>query len=74
MANEGDEIALASRLDAQHAEAVLGVVERDAVDQAGQNFGCRACPGWLYHLRRMNVEIRTCYRDRAPLPLPVAWA
>jgi len=37
MPDEGDEIALASRFDAQHAEAVVGVVEGDAVDQAGQN-------------------------------------
>jgi hypothetical protein len=34
MADESDEIALASRFDAQDAEAVLRVVECDAVDQA----------------------------------------
>jgi hypothetical protein len=32
MANEGVEIALTSRFDAEHAEAVLGIVEGDAVD------------------------------------------
>jgi hypothetical protein len=32
VANEGDEITLASRLNPQNAEAVLGVMERDAVD------------------------------------------
>jgi hypothetical protein len=36
MADEGDEIALASSFDAQNAEAVLGVVERDAIDEAGE--------------------------------------
>jgi hypothetical protein len=35
MANEGDEIALAAGFDTQNAEAVLGVMERDAVDQPG---------------------------------------
>jgi len=37
MADEGDEIALAAGFDPQHAEAILGVMEGDAVDQAGQN-------------------------------------
>ena len=32
VANEGDEIALPAGFDPQHAEAVLGVMERDAVD------------------------------------------
>jgi len=32
---KGGEIALAAGFDTQDAEAVLGVVERDAVDQAG---------------------------------------
>ena len=38
VADDGDQIAVAARLDAQNAEAVLGVVERDALDKAGQNF------------------------------------
>jgi hypothetical protein len=38
MANEGDEIALAAGFDTQNAEAVLGVMERDAVDQPRQEF------------------------------------
>jgi hypothetical protein len=32
MANDGDQITLTSGFDAQNAEAVLGVVKRDAVD------------------------------------------
>jgi hypothetical protein len=35
MADEGDEIALAAGFDAQHAKTVVGIVEGDAVDQAG---------------------------------------
>ena len=35
VADEGDEVALAAGFDTQNAEAVLGVVERDPVDQAG---------------------------------------
>ena len=36
MTDYGDQIARASGFDTQNAEAVLGIVERDAVDQAGQ--------------------------------------
>jgi hypothetical protein len=39
MANDGDEIALVAGFDAQNAEAVLEVMERDAVDQPRQEFG-----------------------------------
>ena len=35
-ADHGDQLALAADLDPQHAEAVLGVVEGDPLDQAGQ--------------------------------------
>jgi hypothetical protein len=37
MANDGDEIALAAGFDAEHAEAVLGVMEGDAVDQSRED-------------------------------------
>jgi len=37
MPDEGDEIALATGFDPQHAEAVVGVMEGDAVDQARQD-------------------------------------
>jgi len=32
---DGDQVALAAGFDAQHAEAVLFVVEGDALDEAG---------------------------------------
>ena len=38
VADDGDQFAMTARLDAQNAEAVLGVVEGDALDEAGQNF------------------------------------
>ena len=38
VADDGDQFAMAARLDAQDAEAVLGIVEGDPLDQAGQNF------------------------------------
>src|SRR5207248_448467 len=57
MADEGDQVALAAGFDTQNAEAVLGVVERDTVDQSGQNLRWRAPLGWLYHPCRMNREI-----------------
>jgi len=37
VADNGDQVAVAARLDAENAEAVLGVVERDTLDDAGQN-------------------------------------
>jgi hypothetical protein len=37
VADDGDQFAVAARLDAQNAKAVLGVVEGDALDKAGQN-------------------------------------
>ena len=36
--DHGDQVTLAPRLDAQNAEAVVRVVERDALDQAGETF------------------------------------
>ena len=38
VADDRDQIAMAARLDPQNAEAVLGVVEGDPLDQAGQHF------------------------------------
>ena len=38
VADDGDQFAVAARLDAENAEAVLGVVEGDALDKARQNF------------------------------------
>ncbi len=36
VADDGDEVALPARLQAQHAEAVLLVVERHALDEPGE--------------------------------------
>ena len=38
MAYHGHDIAVASCLGTQHAEAILGVVVSDALDEAGQDF------------------------------------
>jgi hypothetical protein len=35
-ASDGDQVALAAGFDTQDAKPAIGVVERDAVDQAGQ--------------------------------------
>ena len=37
VADDGDQVAVATRLDAQHAEAGFGVVESDPLDEARQN-------------------------------------
>jgi hypothetical protein len=39
MAEDGDQVALPAGFDAQDAESVLVIVECDALDQTGQNFG-----------------------------------
>jgi hypothetical protein len=38
MANHGHDITMAARFGAQNAEAVLGVMVGDALDEAGQHF------------------------------------
>ena len=37
MANDGHQIAVAARLRPEDAETVLGIVEGDALDEAGEN-------------------------------------
>jgi hypothetical protein len=74
MADDGDQITLTASFDTQNAEAVLGVVEGDAVDQAGQNLGWRSRLGWLHHLRMMNRKIRPRYRDRSWMPFKLGRA
>jgi hypothetical protein len=39
VSNDSDQVALASRLDTQDTEAVVGIVERDPLDQATQRLG-----------------------------------
>ena len=38
VADDGHQIAMAARLGAQNAEAILGIVKGDALDEAGQHF------------------------------------
>ena len=57
MTKDGYKVALPAGFDPQHAEAVLGIVKRDPVDQTGQDLRrarCR-CP---HHLRRMEEKVR----------------
>jgi hypothetical protein len=62
MSDEGDEIALAAGFNAQNAEAVLGIVERDPVDQPSQNVGWAFQFSWRHDPRMMNRMISRCYR------------
>src|SRR5262249_57187567 len=41
MADQGDQLALSTGLDPQDAEAVLGVMVRDAFDQTGEHLAIR---------------------------------
>ena len=49
MPHDGHQVAVAARLDAENAEAVLGVVEGDPLDEAGQDFAIGRCrqSGWV---------------------------
>jgi hypothetical protein len=38
MADHGHDVTMSARLGAQNAEAILGVMKSDALDQAGQHF------------------------------------
>ena len=50
MAKDGDQVALAARLDPQHAEPVLLVMERDVLYQASQGLGRGIYAGWQHHV------------------------
>src|SRR5215469_6061134 len=60
----GDQVALTAGFDPQHAEAVLVVVEGDALDQAGQDLG-RARRRCARHPGTMEIGCLVRYHDRA---------
>ena len=62
VSDDRDEIALTSSLDAEHAEASLGVMEGDAVDQTGQNFR-RARRNRGRHPTMIEIKLQNRYRD-----------
>ena len=49
VADDSDQVAMAACLDPQNAEATFGIVERDALDKAGEHFLGR---GFLVVLHR----------------------
>jgi hypothetical protein len=65
VAEDGDQVALAAGFDAQHAEAVLIVVEGNALDEAGEDLGWRARPRCLPHHGMMAIKILERHRDQA---------
>ena len=58
---DGDQVRLAAGFDAQHAEPVLFVVKRDAVDQPGQDIGPRV------HLHALKLSRSAEVGDKAQL-------
>jgi len=60
MPDDGDQIALSAGFDTQHAEAVLGIVKGDAIDQTGQDLGWSGRFGRLHHHCKMNKTNSTC--------------
>ena len=63
MTDDGDQVSLAPGLDAQHAKAVLRVVEGHAVDQAGQDLGRGACSCCFGHYPMMRITALGRYLD-----------
>ena len=53
-----DQVAVASGFDPQHSEAILGVVNGDAIAGAGQDLGRHARFGRLRHHCKMNKKTR----------------
>src|SRR5437764_12722817 len=53
---QSNQVTLAARFDAQHAKAVLVIVERHPLDQAGQDFLGRAWRRSLEHGHPRNVR------------------
>src|SRR5271166_2434938 len=65
VAENRDQVALPTSFDPQHAEAVIGVVEGDALDETGQNLGWRARVRFSRHLGMMEIKILGRYRDQS---------
>jgi hypothetical protein len=62
MANDGNKVAVASRFYAQHAKAVLGVVERYPLDGAGDYLAVRLGGGGRHGHRSDNWPCRSVWR------------
>jgi hypothetical protein len=68
MADDRHEIAMAARLDPQDAKAVLCVMERDALDEPGEDFTVRRWTLFVHRIlsdvgrRHINISI-CCPRD-----------
>ena len=86
VADDGHQIAVAARLRPENAEAVLGVVEGDPLDEAGEHFlsrwlrtgshaDCQNIPSYL-SARSCDIASRTYVSNCDPwttvLPKPVA--
>jgi hypothetical protein len=71
MAHNGDEVAFASSLDLQHAEAALGIVEGDALDSPGEHLR-RGCPVQVGTVlgHRLRVRLVTLEDTRSGILLP----
>jgi hypothetical protein len=59
VANDGDEIAVATRLDPNDAKAVVGILLGDALDQSGQHFPIRWLRLRLHDVHRSGLVAKT---------------
>jgi hypothetical protein len=64
MADDGDEITMRPRLDAQHAEATLGIVERHPFDGAGEHRAVRLGGGSGAGMGATIVPVRSGCGER----------
>ena len=74
MAKDSDQVALAARLDPQHTEPVLLVVERDALYQASQGLCGGICAGWQHHGGDLILAPHAAHASRDIDPYPLARA
>ena len=74
VADDGDRLAAAARLDPQHAEAGLRAVEHDPFDEPGENLAVLARLGYRPHhplmmARQRSRGYRMSWESGAPSPL-----
>src|SRR5215469_11727250 len=66
VADNRDQVALPARFDTEDAEAVLGIMEGEALDETGQELGWRCRFGDLHHSRMMNRKVLRRYEIQRP--------
>jgi hypothetical protein len=59
MPDRGDQLAVAAGLDPEHAKSVLGVVERNPLDEASENLAVGCLPARVRWLQDAPPSLRS---------------